>query len=155
MAEVNWRGKHGRINFKSIGNDSFVTRARRWNLIGFIGGLGSAWIFILVQIIERFRICRQRFKKPQREACGEEVMKEEVLALIAVAKDGVDAKFAELVAEVEALPADPQEELEQLRAQVAELQLVIADKNALIAAKDAQLADVNALAKQIDEKIPD
>lgn len=82
-------------------------------------------------------------------------MKEEVLALIAVAKDGVDAKFAELVAEVEALPADPQEELEQLRAQVAELQLVIADKNALIAAKDAQLADVNALAKQIDEKIPD
>lgn len=93
--------------------------------------------------------------------------KAEVLALVALAKDGVDAKFAELVAAVEALPVEP--EVAVLLAQIADLQaqlsakdLIIADKDALIAAKDAELADKQAklqaadqLAKQIDQSIED
>lgn len=167
MAEVNWRGNHGRNYFKSTRVGQLITRVSSRDFIRTARSVGSVGIYLLVQIVQCLWIRCKHFKEPQREALGEKVMKDQVLALIASAKDGVDAKFAELVAAVEALPVEP--EVAVLLAQIADLQaqlsakdLIIADKDALLAAKDAELADKQAklqaadqLAKQIDQSIED
>jgi vacuolar-type H+-ATPase subunit I/STV1 len=82
--------------------------------------------------------------------------KVDVIAKVEAKKVEVAAAFDALIQELQDMPEDePSEQIAQLQAQVQDLQNQVVAKDAEIADKAQKLADVNALAKAIDEKIPD
>lgn len=79
--------------------------------------------------------------------------KDSVLQVLQMAMDQMNAlpDVGDQSAEIEALKA----ELEQKKSEVEALNLQVSDLQGKVSADAAALAEVNALAKQIDEKIPD
>lgn len=72
-------------------------------------------------------------------------------------KSDIIAKIAELAALADQIveAIDPSEQIAQLQAQVAALQVEAAAKDLIIADQAMKLAAVDLLAKQIDAAIPD